>query len=95
MATITSGGSSRLNANVLASPAAGTAYKLALSYRNAAFSACANGGTVSTAASGTVPGGLNMLRLGSDGGAFANGWVRKVTYFPHKLPDAELKLLTA
>jgi hypothetical protein len=95
VAKVTAGGSDVLAANALSGPAANTLYKLAVGYKPGVFGACANGGTVSTAASGAVPGGLKMLRLGSDGSAFANGWVRKVTYFPHKLADAELKLLTA
>jgi hypothetical protein len=93
--TVDSSGSTVMEAGVLSSPAANTVYKLAVGYKNGAFNACANGGTVSTAASGAVPGGLSTLRLGNDGSAFANGWVRKVAYFPRKLPDAELKLLTA
>jgi hypothetical protein len=95
-ATVTAAGSSILSANVLGSPVAGSIYKMALGYKNAAFSACANGGTVSTAASGAVPGGLSSFRLGSnhDGSAFANGWVRKVSYYPCKLADGELKNLT-
>jgi hypothetical protein len=69
--------------------------KKALAYRAADFAGCLNGGTVSTGATGTVP-TVNSLRIGRYVSAnHANGWIRRIAYYPTRLPDTTLQGLTA
>ena len=69
--------------------------KKALAYRAADFAGCLNGDTVSTGATGTVPTVTN-LRIGRFVSAnHANGWIRRIAYYPTRLPNATLQGLTA
>lgn len=70
--------------------------KAALAYATNNFAIVANGGAVTTDTSGTVPTVTNLL-LGSQVGGVAqlNGWVRRITYYPRRLSNAELQAITA
>ncbi len=69
--------------------------KKALAYRAADFAGCLNGGTVSTGATGTVP-TVTSLRIGRFVSLnHANGWIRRIAYYPTRLPDTTLQGLTA
>ena len=71
----------------------------ASTYKDNDFAACANGGTVATDGAGTVPSGINILRLGRDtagaAGNLLNGHIRQIAYFNSRLPNAQLQALTA
>jgi hypothetical protein len=69
--------------------------KKALAYRAADFAGCLNGGTVATSATGTLP-TVTSLRFGRLVGAnYLNGWIRRIAYYPTRLPDTTLQGLTA
>ena len=70
--------------------------KVALAYATNDFAASTNGGAPSTDVAGTVPTGLTTLRLGSAfGSAILNGYIRRITYYPRRLSNAELQAITA
>lgn len=71
--------------------------KLAYAYKANDFAACANGATVSTYTSGTVPLTLAYATLGKfDFGSAAslNGHIRSLDYYPVRWADAQLQSLT-
>jgi hypothetical protein len=69
--------------------------KKALAYRAADFAGCLNGGTVSTGATGTLP-TVTSLRIGRFVSInHANGWIKRIAYYPTRLPNATLQGLTA
>jgi hypothetical protein len=86
---------------LIATPAfvVGTVRKTAIAYANADFATCANGGTVATQTSGTVPLTIDRMGIGNEYYASSTnqwfGWIRKITYYPTRLPDAQLQSLTA
>jgi hypothetical protein len=71
------------------------ALKVALAYATNDFASCANGGAVSTDTLGAVPTGLTTLSM--VGGAFQNGstTIKRITYYPQRLSNAELVEITA
>jgi hypothetical protein len=69
--------------------------KKALAYRAADFAGCLNGGTVLTSATGTIP-TVTSFRIGRLGiSGHLNGWIRRIAYYPTRLPNATLQGLTA
>ena len=70
---------------------ANTTVKMALAYSANDFAASGNGGAVVTDPSGTVPSGLTEVALGANG---LNGYLRRITYYPRRLSNAELQSLT-
>lgn len=70
---------------------ANTTVKMALAYAANNFAASGNGGAVVTDASGTVPSGLDQMTLGANN---FNGYLRRITYYPRALSNAELQSLT-
>ena len=73
--------------------------KLAGTYEINDFAVCVNGGSVSTDTSGTIP-VVDRLRLGernstTNSSNFLNGHIRRITYYPRRLTDAELQALTS
>jgi predicted secreted protein len=70
--------------------------KAALAYAANDFAIVANGGAATTDSSGTVPTVSNLL-LGSQVGtaSFLNGYLRRVSYYPRRLANAELQAITA
>ena len=75
--------------------AALTVHKLGLSFAAADFAGCWNGGTVTAAASGTLP-TPTQLRLGASASAteYLNGHVRRIRFYNTAKSDAELQALT-
>ena len=74
------------------------AVNLAYAYKANDFAASANGGTVATDTSGTVPTTLAYATLGKwDYGTAAslNGHIRQIAYYNTRLPNATLQALTA
>lgn len=75
-----------------------TPSKSAAAYAVNDFAGCTNGGTVNTDTSGTLPTVSAMLFGVSRSGAAAsylNGHIRRLTYYPTRLPNATLQALTA
>jgi len=73
-----------------------TASKWALAYANSDYAGSANGGAVVTSTTAGLPSGLTQMTIGRSGtGANqANGWIRRITYYPRRLSNAELQALT-
>jgi hypothetical protein len=70
--------------------------KAALAYEVNNFAFVANGGAATTDTSGTLP-TVDRLRLGVDGlgsSSFLNGHIRRITYYPRRLSNAELQAIT-
>ena len=75
----------------------GTTAKLALAYQALNHAASANGSSPVSNTAVNVPSGLTALRLGeqASSGAAMNGWLRRITYYPRRLSNAELQSITA
>jgi hypothetical protein len=69
--------------------------KSALAFANTDYALCGNGGTVATASTYNVP-TVTRLELGQQLTAtLLNGYLRRITYTPRRLTDAELQSLTS
>lgn len=74
----------------------GSTFKQAFAFSQDDFAGTFNAGTVLTDTSGTVPSGIDLLRIGSHrDGVYLNGWIRQITYLPRRLSNAELQSRTA
>ena len=74
---------------------ANTVGKTAFAFTANDFAECFNGGTVATDTAGTLPSGLDKMWLGSyRDGTYLNGHLRRITYYPRRLTNAELQTLT-
>jgi len=80
-------GNSAISANAIT--------KTAGAYAVNDFAIATNAGTVATDASGALAIGQNRLELGNFlSGTFLNGHLRRITYYPRRLTNAELQTLT-
>jgi len=69
--------------------------KSALAFANTDYALCGNGGTVATASTYNVP-TVTKLELGQQLTAtLLNGYLRRITYTPRRLTNAELQSLTS
>jgi hypothetical protein len=96
-ASIRSGGSSQASLTAPVSSSANT--NIALSYALDSFAAVSNGGTISTDTSGAVPLAQVRLKLGSSAWDLSasnvlNGTIRRLAYFPARLPNTALQRMT-
>lgn len=73
-------------------PVPATASKYAMAYSVNDYAGAANGGTVGTDTSATVP-AISSLSLGS--AAVSNLYIRSIRYYPTRLSNAQLQALTA
>lgn len=74
---------------------AGAVAKMASAYAANDFAVCRGGGAVGTDTSGTVP-TINVLHLGNQiSGNQLGGYLRRITYYPRRLPNADLQTITA
>ena len=74
----------------------GTVYTSAYAYKVNDFAGCLNGGSVQTDISGTLP-TVNALGLGVrpfDGSLSLNGWLRSLRFYPRRLSNQQLQVLT-
>jgi hypothetical protein len=71
-------------------------FKLSTAYATNDFAASLNGAAAVTDTSGTVPSGQTTARIGSNVSSanFINGYLRRVSFFPRRLANAELQSLT-
>jgi hypothetical protein len=76
-------------------PTLNTSVRVAGAYAVNDFAACRNGGAVSTDTSGTLPSVTRMV-LGNQNltGFYLNGYLRRITYFPRRLANADLQAIT-
>jgi len=84
--------------NFFITPTASATSKWALAFTTDDFAFSRNGGAPSTDTSGALPTGLNRLLLGnsnSAAGTFLNGYLRRITYYPRRLANADLQAITA
>lgn len=93
-AVVFAGGTSQL-ALTAAPVAAHQTVRMALAYRAGSAAFCVDGGAVQTAAPGTIPTAASLW-LGSEGTITdpLNGHIMHAAYFPRRLADADLHLLT-
>lgn len=72
------------------------AVKIVGTYKIGSYALSVNGATPVTSSTGSIP-VVNTLRLGATATGIENicGYIKKLTYFPKRLPDAELQELTA
>ena len=77
--------------------AAGTVVKQAAAFAANDFALSVNGSSVFTDTAGTLPSSTNRLSIGSSyiSANFANAWIRRITYYPRRLSNAELQAITA
>jgi hypothetical protein len=74
-----------------------TIRKSSLAYAAADFAFSENGLAPTTQSSGSLPTGLNALNIGVNSagtGAYLNGHIRRIRYYPTRLPNAQLQVLT-
>jgi len=70
-------------------------FKNAQAYKANDFAGSVNGGAVATDTSGSVP-SISVVSLGSNSGTVQfNGYLRRITYYPRRLANADLQAITA
>jgi hypothetical protein len=95
---VVAGNVSQASITVLTNPALNTIAKIAGAYATNDFAATANGAVPGTDPSGSLPSGVTVLALGCNpalSGGFLNGYLRRITYYPRRLSNAELQAITA
>jgi hypothetical protein len=76
--------------------ASGAINKTALGYETNNVNSAANGVAGTTDTSETLPTGMTKLELGNTLGiALYNGWLRRITFYPRRLANAELVSITS
>jgi hypothetical protein len=92
---IVDGGVDQADINNAGSFANNATVKVAGAYAVNDFATSQGGGTVGTDTSGTLP-TVTTLYLGSNGAAsYASSYLRRITYYPRRLSNAELQAITA
>lgn len=74
----------------------GDIYRIASAYKDSDFAATMNGGAPAVDVSGAVP-LATRLCIGTNGSGLSavNGHIRRIAYYPTRLPNAQLQALTA
>jgi len=90
------GGAAWTNVNTANSTTANTTFKSASAFKASDQAICLNAGTVATGANASVP-VVTTLKLGDwrTSGNSINGYLRRITYYPRRLSNAELQTITA
>jgi hypothetical protein len=94
---IRSGGSVQGDPGLITTPTVGAQYKFAVGVETNNAIACLNGTLGLADTSIVMPVGANQMRIGANetGGAYSNTWIRRITYYPRRLSNAELQAITA
>ena len=95
--TTAAGGVFNGNASTAVAVSANTVTKFAGAYEENNLAACKDGGTVATDATATIPSGITRFDLGSDHAGVNRvkaGYLRRITYYPRRLSNAELQAIT-
>jgi hypothetical protein len=92
----TVGGAAWTAAVTANSISANTLFKLATAFKAADQAVSLNAGAVSTQTNASMP-AVSALRLGAyfTGANFINGYLRRITYYPRRLSNAELVSITS
>lgn len=93
-AAVRSGAALSAGFNSSVAPTSGV-QKLAVAYRTNDFAGAINSETVQTDASGAVPIAPTSLYIGTSGTeSYANAHIRRVSYWPRRMPNSVLQALT-
>ena len=92
--TVIAGGSTQVSMIGSAVPLAGQVQKTAASFKANDFAICANGGLIKTDTVGILPTMSRLSFMAATVGGQPNAHLRVIKYFPRKLTDAELQVLT-
>lgn len=92
--TVIAGGSTQVSMIGSAVPLAGQVQKTAASFKANDFAICANGGLIKTDTVGILPTMSRLSFMAATVGGQPNAHLRAIKYFPRKLTDAELQVLT-
>ena len=91
--TVTNGGATQADITI-GTVAANTTYKCAIRVAASNFAGCLSGGTVQTAASGTMP-TVDRMRIGGDqAGNAMDGWQLQDSFYRSLLPNSTLQSLS-
>ena len=92
---VITGGVTQVGLTVNGTFVANTTTKAAAAYKVNDFAFSVNGGAALTDTVGTLP-SVTALRIGGSAGApLFNGSIRRITYYPRRLSNAELQAITA
>jgi hypothetical protein len=91
---VSAGGVLQAAMNITNAYTASVLFKAANAYQQDNFGFTVNGATPASDTSGTVP-TVDRVQLGASGTATANIWIRRITYAPRRLTNAELQSLTS
>ena len=92
--TVTDGGVDQANIDA-GTVETNTVYRFAGAYAASDFAASINGGVAVTDTSGTLPAVNRMMIGNSSSGNHLNGHVRRLSYFPRRLSNEELRGITS
>ena len=94
---VSDGGVTQADIGSLTTVAGSATYKVASAFAANDFAISLNGGAVVTDTSGALPSTIAKLFLGQNyvGGQVLNGYLRRITYYPRRLSNAELQAITA
>jgi len=84
-------------AAVFLAGAIGTTSKFSVAYKVNDFAWASNGASPATDTSGVVPSQSNELRFGraiNTNGSYLNGWISKLTYYPQRLINNEVRAIS-
>jgi hypothetical protein len=96
LSVVTAGGTQVATLSNSLSQVAGQSYKTGVAYAVDNYGKSTNGSIVATDTSGAVPTGINQLDIGSveNRNIPVNQPIRRLVYWPVRLPDAQLQALT-
>lgn len=82
---------------IITGPSVNTIYKTPFAYQANNLAACVNGGSLTTQGTASIP-TVNGMGIGNNG--YDNtqpffGWMRRLVYYPSRLPNATLQSLSA
>jgi hypothetical protein len=94
---VRNGGTNQVIGNAAVAYTANTVLTSTLAYKENDFAGVSRGTVDLTDTSGLVPSSPTFLSVGSEGGSvnFLNGYIRRIAYYPTRLPNATLQALTA
>ena len=67
---------------------------VAVAMKEDAYAGSADGGTVATDTSASMPQNPTLLQIGKDYGGYLNGHIKSIQYYPRRLTDTQLQELT-
>jgi hypothetical protein len=90
------GAAATLFTNSVGTIAQSTVFKNAIAYANADYAMTGNGAVCATSNTAGTVSGVSRLDIGvrHDATAYMNGHIRRLTYYPTRLPNATLQALT-